>query len=126
MPFIHHVITVFVHGFGCAHSDWAAQVGHFAPPPPNGAIDLAPRKPRPTGRVLLPAVRRVRTTYSDGWRERWSMSVGQSTRYLDMLRANIPANRIEIIPDTGCFPQIDEPAQTNAPIDSFIARLPAR
>jgi pimeloyl-ACP methyl ester carboxylesterase len=54
------------------------------------------------------------------------MSVGQTTPYLDMLRARIPSVRIEVIEKTGHFPQIDEPAQTNALIDSFCARLPAR
>ena len=35
------------------------------------------------------------------------MSNGQTTPYLDMLRAAIPTARIEIIEDTGQFPQID-------------------
>ena len=37
MPLIHYVVAgkdhpavVFVHGFGCAHSDWAAQVAHLS------------------------------------------------------------------------------------------------
>jgi len=34
--------------------------------------------------------------------------------------------RIEIIEDTGHFPQLDEPARTNALIDSFLAAPPAR
>jgi pimeloyl-ACP methyl ester carboxylesterase len=31
--------------------------------------------------------------------------------------------RIEIIPDTGHFPQLDERARVNALIDSFIAAI---
>jgi hypothetical protein len=54
------------------------------------------------------------------------MSKGQTTPYLDMLRARVPSARIEIIEDTGHFPQIDEAAQTNALLDSFLATIPAR
>jgi pimeloyl-ACP methyl ester carboxylesterase len=68
----------------------------------------------------------IQATYSNKQRERRSIGVGQNTPYLEMLRANIPAIRIEIIPDTGHFPQIDEPLQTNALIDSFIATLQVR
>jgi pimeloyl-ACP methyl ester carboxylesterase len=67
----------------------------------------------------------IQTTYSDEKRERRSMGKEQATPYLDMLRARIPSVRIEIIEDTGHFPQIDEPARTNMLLDSFIATLPA-
>ena len=47
MPLIHHVVTgqgrppiVFVHGFGCAHSDWDAQVSHLSPRRQTIAVDL--------------------------------------------------------------------------------------
>ena len=47
MPLIHHVITcqgrppiLFVHGFGCAHSDWDAQVAHLSARYQTVAIDL--------------------------------------------------------------------------------------
>jgi pimeloyl-ACP methyl ester carboxylesterase len=52
------------------------------------------------------------------------MTKGQTTPYLDMLRAHLPAARIEIIPDTGHFPQIDEAAQVNALLSDFIVTLP--
>jgi pimeloyl-ACP methyl ester carboxylesterase len=67
----------------------------------------------------------IQTTYSNEKRERRSMSKGQMTPYLHMLVAQIPSIRIEIIADTGHFPQIDEPTQTNMLLDSFIATLPA-
>jgi pimeloyl-ACP methyl ester carboxylesterase len=262
MPLIHHVLTgtgrpavVFVHGFGCAHSDWAAQVTHLSPrhqtvavdlrghgaspgtvaecaierygadvvevmqalalPPavlvghsmgcrvvveaalqapaqavgivlvdgsqfvpametvlkqtfatPNGfealtrrwfeemftaksnaavvasVVERAGRLPRSIGEKLLLDMLRydvgrltasladlrvpvmaLQTTYSNEQRERRPMSKGQTTPYLEMLRARIPSVRIEIIEDTGHFPQIDEVAQTNALIDSFLATL---
>ncbi len=47
MPLIHHVVTglgsppiVFVHGFGCGHQDWDAQVAHFSPRHQTVAVDL--------------------------------------------------------------------------------------
>jgi len=67
----------------------------------------------------------LQTTYSNEQRERRTMSTGQTTPYLDMIRASVPAARIEIIADTGHFPQLDASAQTNALIDSFLAALPA-
>jgi pimeloyl-ACP methyl ester carboxylesterase len=76
-------------------------------------------------RSLRVPVMAIQTTYSNKQRERRSMGAGQNTPYLEMLRANVPAIRIEIIPDTGHFPQFDEPDQTNALIDDFIATLPA-
>src|SRR5690242_18729415 len=56
--------------------------------------------------VNLP-VMAIQSTYSDGQRMRRSMSEGKSTPYLNMLRANVPSARVEIIADTGHFPQID-------------------
>ena len=48
MPLIHHVVTgrgrpavMFVHGFGCAHSDWDAQVAHLSPRHQTIAVDSA-------------------------------------------------------------------------------------
>jgi pimeloyl-ACP methyl ester carboxylesterase len=66
----------------------------------------------------------IQTTYSNERRERRPLSRGQTTPFLDMLRTRIPSIRIEVIPDTGHFPQLDEPAQTNALLDSFLATIP--
>ena len=66
----------------------------------------------------------VQATYSNEKRERRPLREGQDTPYLDMLRASIPSVRVEIIPDTGHFPQLDDIGRTNALIGSFIAALP--
>ena len=106
-------------------------------------IERARRLPRPIGEKLLMdmlhydvdclahalaklhvSVMAVQTTYSNEKRQRTTMTAGQTTPYLSMLQANIPSARIEIIPDTGHFPQLDESAQTNALIDDFIRTLP--
>jgi pimeloyl-ACP methyl ester carboxylesterase len=51
------------------------------------------------------------------------MTRGQTTSYLDMLRTNVPAVRVEIIPDTGHFPQTDDATQVNELLDAFIGSL---
>jgi pimeloyl-ACP methyl ester carboxylesterase len=66
----------------------------------------------------------LQTTYSNEKRQRMTMREGQTTPYLDMLRGNVPSATIEIIADTGHFPQIDESARTNAVMDRFLAALP--
>jgi pimeloyl-ACP methyl ester carboxylesterase len=65
----------------------------------------------------------LQATFSNERRERQTMREGQNTPYLDLLCANIPSVRVEIVADTGHFPQIDESARTNALIDDFLATL---
>jgi len=107
-------------------------------------IDRARRLPRPIGEKMMTDLQRydvgrlthsltslrvplmaLQATYTNEKRERRTMSKGQTTPYLDMLRANVPAVRVEIVADTGHFPQLDESAQTNALIDRFVMALPA-
>ena len=66
----------------------------------------------------------VQTTFANEKRERRSLGKGQTTPFLDMLRARIPTIRVEVIANTGHFPQIDEAAQVSVLLDSFIASLP--
>ncbi len=106
------------------------------------AIERAGNFPRPIGqKMLLDLVRydsvwlptslaslrvpvmAIQSTYSTEKRERRSMTKGQTTPYLDSLRARVPAVRIEVVPDTGHFAQIDEAAQVNALMDDFITGL---
>jgi len=65
----------------------------------------------------------IQTTYSNEKRERTSMRQGQTSPYLDMVRGAVPGVRVEIIEDTGHFPQLDEPVRTNALLDSFLSSL---
>jgi pimeloyl-ACP methyl ester carboxylesterase len=67
----------------------------------------------------------LQTTYSNEKRERRSMVAGQTSPYLDMLRAQIPSVRVEIVPNTGHFPQLDEAARTNTLIEDFAASIQA-
>jgi pimeloyl-ACP methyl ester carboxylesterase len=67
----------------------------------------------------------VQSTFSNEKRERRPMVEGQVTPYLEMVRAAVPSVRVEVIADTGHFPQLDESARTNALIGDFVAGLAA-
>jgi len=114
------------------------------PPVVASVIERARRLPQPIGEKVMTDLQRydvgrlkhslaslrvplmaIQATWSNEKRERRTMSKGQTTPYLEMLRANVPNVRTEIIADTGHFPQLDESAQTNAMIDSFAMGLPA-
>ena len=62
----------------------------------------------------------LQTTFVNDKRERASMRAGQTTPYLDYIRAKVPAARVEIIPGSGHFPQLDAPAETNRAIERFM------
>jgi pimeloyl-ACP methyl ester carboxylesterase len=65
----------------------------------------------------------LQTTFSNEKRERKSLVPGQTTPYLEMVRAKVPSARIEIIPGIGHFPQLDAPNDTNAMLASFAASV---
>jgi pimeloyl-ACP methyl ester carboxylesterase len=114
------------------------------PPVVASVIERARRLPQPIGEKMMTDLQRydvvrlthslsslrvplmaLQATWSNEKRERRTMSKGQTTPYLETLRANVRNVRTEIIADTGHFPQLDESAQTNAMIDSFAMGLPA-
>ena len=105
-------------------------------------VDRALRLPREVGEKMLMDLQRydehrltaslsslripamaIQATYSNEKRQRSTMKKGQTSPYLDMVRAAVPRIRIEIVADTGHFPQLDEPEQTNALLDRFLAAL---
>jgi pimeloyl-ACP methyl ester carboxylesterase len=45
------------------------------------------------------------------------------TPYLDMLRRQVPSVRVEIVPDTRHFPQLDESARTDALLDGRLSKI---
>lgn len=73
-------------------------------------------------RVRVPLML-IQTTYQDEKRQRRSLAAGQTTPYLDYVRGKAPTARIEVIPGTGHFPQLETPAAVNALLDSFARRL---
>lgn len=105
-------------------------------------IDRAVALPRPIGETMLLDLQRydvtrwtaslaclrvpvlaLQTTYANEKRERKSLTPGQSSPYLDMLRQAVPAASIEIIEATGHFPQLEEAARTNAALAGFLNRV---
>lgn len=66
----------------------------------------------------------IQTTYVSAERKRASMQPGQATPWLELVRAKVPGARIEIIPDAGHFPQIENAAEVNRLIAGFASALP--
>lgn len=60
-------------------------------------------------------------TRPDGRRE--SLKAGETSPYLDMLRASVKGARIAVIPGIGHFPTLERPAETNAIMQQFISGL---
>jgi pimeloyl-ACP methyl ester carboxylesterase len=106
------------------------------------ALERARRVPDHVGQPLLlslidydqerlgAALERVRvpllilqSTFTNANRERTSMQPGQTTPYLDFVRAKVPSAQVEVIPDIGHFPQLDAPAETNRMLGRFLATL---
>jgi pimeloyl-ACP methyl ester carboxylesterase len=106
--------------------------------------DRARRLPQAVGRKMLPDLLRydvfrltstlgslrvpvmaIQATYTNEQRERRPLTPGQTTPYLDMVHRQAHSARIEVIAETGHFPQLDEPDQTNRLIGRFLEHLAA-
>ena len=73
-----------------------------------------------TARVPMLAIQTTQTL-PDG--KRLSLSLGETTPYLDMLRAKVKGVQIEIIPGIGHFPQLERAGETNAMMAAFLQQL---
>lgn len=67
----------------------------------------------------------IQTTYTNAEGKRVSMKAGETTPYLDMIRRLVPDAKIDVIADTGHFPQLEKVAETNAIIERFLKGLGA-
>jgi len=65
----------------------------------------------------------VQSTWTNEKRERASLRPGQSSPYLDMLRATVRNVQVVVIPDTGHFPQLDAQAATSEALAGFVSGL---
>ena len=61
----------------------------------------------------------IQSTYIDHLRQRRSLTAGQSTQWLELVREKVPAARIEIIPGVGHFTQLDAADEVNRLLASF-------
>ena len=77
---------------------------------------------RVLGAVSVPLLA-IQTTMTKSDGTRLPLAVGQTTPYLDGLRARVKGAKIEIIPDIGHFPQLERIAETNAMMERFISAL---
>ena len=82
------------------------------------------RLERSFGGLRVP-VMAIQTTARNAAGMRTSLRRGDTSPYLEMLRANVPGARVEIIEDTGHFPQLDESGQSNALIEAFLTGVAA-
>lgn len=65
----------------------------------------------------------VQSTTMSAERIRVSLSAGQSSPWLDLVKLRAPSARIEIIPGVGHFPQLETPEAVNALIADFASGL---
>jgi pimeloyl-ACP methyl ester carboxylesterase len=61
----------------------------------------------------------IQSTYVNAQRIRIALAPGESTPWLDLVRRQAPAARIEIVPGVGHFPQLEDPDTVNRLIGEF-------
>lgn len=66
----------------------------------------------------------IQTTMTNREGQRVSMKAGETSDYLEQLKALKPDVKIEVLPDIGHFPQLEKPVETNAIIERFLKGLP--
>lgn len=65
----------------------------------------------------------IQSTYLNTERVRVAIPPGQSTPWIDLVRAHVPNARIEILKGTGHFPQLVAPAKVSALVEDFRAQI---
>jgi len=77
---------------------------------------------RIVGGIKVPMLA-IQTTMTSPEGQRVAMKAGQTSDYLEVLKALKPDVQVDIIPDIGHFPQLEKPAETNAIIERFLKGL---
>jgi pimeloyl-ACP methyl ester carboxylesterase len=65
----------------------------------------------------------IQSTAMNAERKRVTLRAGESSPWIDLLRAKIPAARVEIIPGVGHFTQLEAPDEVSRLIGGFAGRL---
>jgi pimeloyl-ACP methyl ester carboxylesterase len=68
----------------------------------------------------------IQSTYLNAERKRVALKRGETTPWLDLVRQLVPGAEIAIVPDVGHFTMLEAPAEVNAHLDAFVARLAVR
>lgn len=68
----------------------------------------------------------LQSTYVDERRERWSLEVGATSPWLEMINTTVPGARIEILPGIGHFTMLEAPVSFNDHLQGFVDDLGAR
>jgi pimeloyl-ACP methyl ester carboxylesterase len=68
----------------------------------------------------------IQATYINSERKRLPLEPGQTTPFLDLIRAKVPQARIEVLSGVGHFAQIEAPNEVNRLIADFTARAANR
>ena len=63
----------------------------------------------------------MQSTMMNAERIRVSLTSGQTSPWLDLVKSRAPTARIEIIPGIGHFPQLEAPEKVNALLADFAA-----
>ena len=61
----------------------------------------------------------IQTTTRDAQLRRTALKSGDTSPYVELLKSAVPGTRIEIIPGTGHFPQLEAPERVNRLIEEF-------
>ena len=106
------------------------------------AIEQALRLPRLIGKSLFPRIARwdagemdaalaavrvpllaIQSTYLNSARVRIAIKPGETSPWIELLRARVPRARIELITGVGHFPQLEAADRVNALVEDFCVQL---
>jgi pimeloyl-ACP methyl ester carboxylesterase len=76
-----------------------------------------------TLRSLVRPLTLIQSTYVNEERNRVSIGKGESTPWLDHVRQRVSSAVIEIVPDSGHFPQIETPGVVNAHLQCLLDQV---
>ena len=65
----------------------------------------------------------IQSTYLNSARVRVAIKPGETSPWIDLLRARVPGARIEVVTGVGHFPQLEAADRVNALVEDFCARL---
>jgi uncharacterized protein (TIGR00369 family) len=68
----------------------------------------------------------IQSTYLDSGQVRVAIKPGETTPWIDLVRARVPGARIETVTGVGHFPQLETPGRVNKLLENFCAGITRR